>query len=120
MKVRSGEAASASVRAPMTGADRRDAAADELAAAEDDAGDRQQRVAVADIGVGRGGDADQRHAGKHAEHPGEREHDHLGLEQRPAGAADGDGVAAGAAQDRAVGCAHQADMDDEGDDHARR
>ena len=67
MKVSSGEAASASVSAPMHRADRRDAAADELAAAEDDAGDRQQRVAIADIGVGRGGDADQRHAGEHAE-----------------------------------------------------
>ncbi len=53
MKVSSGEAASASVSAPMHRADRRDAAADELAAAEDDAGDRQQRVAVADIGVAR-------------------------------------------------------------------
>ena len=48
-------------------ADRRHPAADEFAAAENDAGDRQQRVAVADIGVGRGGDADQRHARQHAE-----------------------------------------------------
>ena len=42
--------------------------------------------------------------------------DHLGLEQRPAGAADRHGVAAGAAQDRAIGRAHQAEMGDERDD----
>ena len=70
-------------------ADRRDAAADEFAAAEDHAGDREQRVAVADIGVGRGGDADQRHAGQHAEQrPPARTCVILVLEQRPAGALD--------------------------------
>ena len=31
-----------------------------------------------------------------------------------------DGIAAGAAQDRAVGGAHQAEMDDDRDDDARR
>ena len=55
-------AGSVSVIAPMHRADRRDAAADELAAAEDHAGDREQRVALGDVGVGRGGEADQRQA----------------------------------------------------------
>ena len=43
-------------------ADRRNAAADEFAAAQNDARDGKQRIAIADIGVGGGGDADQRQA----------------------------------------------------------
>ncbi len=119
MKVRSGEAASASVSAPMTAPIGRDAPADEFAAAEDDAGDREKRVAAADIRVGGGGDADQRQAGEDAEEAGEREHRHLDLQKRPAGPRDRDGVSAGAAQDRAVGGAHQPDMHDERDDDRR-
>ena len=83
-------------------ADRRDAAADELAAAQDHAGDRQQRVAVGDMGVRRGGEADQAEPGEHPEEPGQRVHQHADLEQRPAGAVDGGGVAARSAQHGAV------------------
>ncbi len=52
------------------GTDRRHAAADELAAAEDDAGNRQQRVAKRDIGIRRGREADERNAGRHGEEAG--------------------------------------------------
>ena len=44
--------------------------------------------------------------------PGKREHDHLGLQERPAGALDRARIAAGAAQHRAMGRAHQPEMDD--------
>ena len=49
------------------GAEGRHAAADEFAAAQDDAGDGIERVAIGDMGIGRGGEADKREAGQHAE-----------------------------------------------------
>ena len=58
MNVSSGETQRQGQRAEYR-ADRRDPPADELAAAEDHAGDRKQRVAVADVGIGRRGDAEQ-------------------------------------------------------------
>ena len=71
-------------------ADRRHAPADELAAAQDHAGDRQQRVrgrrCCASGEVVRPISAEPR---QHAEEAGQREHQHADLEQRPAGAVDG-------------------------------
>ncbi len=64
------EPASVSVSAPITAPIGRDAAADELAATEDHAGDRQQRVAQRDISIGRGGQADEGDAGKNREKAG--------------------------------------------------
>ena len=66
------EPASVRVMRADHGTDGRDPPADELAAAEDHAGDREQRVAQRDVGVGRGGEPDQRQARQHAEEAGQR------------------------------------------------
>lgn len=58
--------------------DRRDAAADEIAAPEDDPGDGEEGVAVGDVGLRRRGEADEGEAGEHAQDPGRAEHDDLG------------------------------------------
>ncbi len=99
---------------------RRHPSADKLAPAKDDSGDGKEGIAIADIGVGRSGGADQCEAGSDAEHTGEGEERDLGLEQRPAGAAYRQRIAAGTAQDRAIGSAHQADMGDGSDDNRRQ
>ena len=57
---------------------------------------------------------------EHAEQAGQREQHHLGLEQRPAGARDRERIAAGAAQDRAVGGAHQPEPADQRDEQRPR
>ena len=71
------------------GADGRDAATNEFAAAKDDSGDRQKRVASADIrNPGGGRKSNQGESREHAEHPGERIGDDLDLQKRPTGAFD--------------------------------
>ncbi len=79
-----------------------------LAAAEDDAGDREQRVALGDVGLRRGGEPDQRQARRACRRSRRAPNIvTLALSSDQPARSIAFGIAARAAQDRAVGGAHQ-------------
>jgi hypothetical protein len=92
---------------PEHGSDRVDPAAGELAAAQDHAGDRQQRVAKRHVGVARRRQPHQRQPRQGAQRSRHQVQRHARPQQRPAGIRQRLRVPAGSAQDRTEGGAHQ-------------